>query len=621
MDQKKVDSLTTIATKRQDSQTSLPDQLLIKSATSSKSSLEPKWRISRTNIAPIKHLREKTKTIPEVKKRYFTAGYGITKSKMRNLDKEPPPFCYPQDLEEFAHKVMTKAWRNNIRVKELIGKCSEKPSHKDRQSKDLLQRLYVEQPAIQTMKSILDIAPEYFKVVEGRPIPDRLDIRKYIDVVRDTLRTKIVNGYREDDIMLIEENLLLEQKVIESIKENYNQYVNAFEEFLYRDHTSSMQLLKESEQAARGAYDKYEEYKAVAKKYGAVRSSLYNSEEKWRNCQMYEKFLFLVSPFNWRYQRRGATKAATTSPNECNEDLEENLFGKYRLSVAEKEVSLNDLILKFNQEYQESLPPELYFTNPEQLLDVFRFMEMQNLNSLLHSEELALPLEQVREGMRRAAEMFDDEITSLRDSIDKLEGGISWEEERAKYLEDLALKLIGNEFKKLVMDDEVLNLHVFVEEVYETRIGPNDANLSMEDMMRSIEARYRHELLALDKVPADQVALLESGCYAEQMMVMRLAERAAKQYAELEQLTHKLNRAFAPPFQKDEGKVPKKRSPPHKQRHQLAPPPRELTSSEAEYLDFFTDFCQYNDDPQDYGINTAFRRKLNAAIPAPDNDK
>ncbi|ERL88852.1 hypothetical protein D910_06234 [Dendroctonus ponderosae] len=592
---------------RQDSQTSLPDQLLIKSATSSKSSLEPKWRISRTNIAPIKHLREKTKTIPEVKKRYFTAGYGITKSKMRNLDKEPPPFCYPQDLEEFAHKVMTKAWRNNIRVKELIGKCSEKPSHKDRQSKDLLQRLYVEQPAIQTMKSILDIAPEYFKVVEGRPIPDRLDIRKYIDVVRDTLRTKIVNGYREDDIMLIEENLLLEQKVIESIKENYNQYVNAFEEFLYRDHTSSMQLLKESEQAARGAYDKYEEYKAVAKKYGAVRSSLYNSEEKWRNCQMYEKFLFLVSPFNWRYQRRGATKAATTSPNECNEDLEENLFGKYRLSVAEKEVSLNDLILKFNQEYQESLPPELYFTNPEQLLDVFRFMEMQNLNSLLHSEELALPLEQVREGMRRAAEMFDDEITSLRDSIDKLEGGISWEEERAKYLEDLALKLIGNEFKKLVMDDEVLNLHVFVEEVYETRIGPNDANLSMEDMMRSIEARYRHELLALDK--------------AKQMMVMRLAERAAKQYAELEQLTHKLNRAFAPPFQKDEGKVPKKRSPPHKQRHQLAPPPRELTSSEAEYLDFFTDFCQYNDDPQDYGINTAFRRKLNAAIPAPDNDK
>lgn len=111
------------------------------------------------------------------------------------------------------------------------------------------------------------------------------------------------------------------------------------------------------------------------------------------------------------------------------------------------------------------------------------------------------------------------------------------------------------------------------------------------------------------QVPADQVALLESGCYAEQMMVMRLAERAAKQYAELEQLTHKLNRAFAPPFQKDKGKVPKRRSPPHKQRHQVAPPPRELTPSEAEYLDFFTDFCQYNDDPQDYGVNTAFRQK------------
>ncbi|XP_050304576.1 cilia- and flagella-associated protein 100-like [Anthonomus grandis grandis] len=590
-----------------DSQASL-DQLIIKStSSSSKSSVQGKIRFQRQNLYKRKKVQKSIKEIIKpktpLKKRYFTTGHGIDETTKKDLSKEPSPFKYPQDLEEFAHKVMTKAWRNDIRVKELKVKCSQKPSHKDRQRQDLLQRLYVEDPTIDTLTTIVDLAPEYFTIVEGRPIPDNMDIRKYIDTVRDSLRTQIVNGYREDDIMLIEENLLLEQKIIEKILANYNKYVNTFEEFLYRDHTSSMELLKESERVATEAYDKYNEYKLVAKQYGAARSSLYNSEEKWRNCQMYEKFLHLVSPFSWRQQHQ--TNAPGTSFNE-DDDLEENLFGKYCLSLErEQELSLNDLLGKFQEENPEDDSPELYFTNPEQLIEVFRFMEMQNLNSLLHSEELALPLEQVRYGMRRAEEMFDKEIKNLKEIIDKLEGGISWEEERAKYLEELALKLIGNEFKKLVMDDEVLNLHVFVEEVYETRIGPNDANLCIDDMMKAIEARYRHELLALDKVPAEQVALLESGCYAEQMMVMRLAEKAAKQYAELEQLTYKLNRAFAPPYKKTAGKELKKRSPPVEQRGQVVAPPRELTQTEAEYLDFFTDYCKYSDDPKDYGINTA----------------
>lgn len=64
-----------------------------------------------------------------------------------------------------------------------------------------------------------------------------------------------------------------------------------------------------------------------------------------------------------------------------------------------------------------------------------------------------------------------------------------WEEERAKYLEELAMELVNGEFRKLVVDDDILNLHVFVEDVYEARIGPNDANLSVTDMMRGIEIK------------------------------------------------------------------------------------------------------------------------------------
>ncbi|XP_066153929.1 cilia- and flagella-associated protein 100-like isoform X2 [Euwallacea fornicatus] len=562
MNRKKGESMIQVLTNNQDSEASPPDQLKF-----SKSKMHT---IKKISIPTKEKLKAKT-----VKQRYFTTGHRIVDHNKNDFEKDPSPFHYPKDLEEFTYK---------------------KLSYKDLQTKGLLKRLYVEEPTINSMKSVLDIAPEYFKVVEGRPIPDRLDIRKYIDILRDSLRTKIVNGYREDDIMLIEDNLLLEQKIIDSIREDYNKYVNAFDEFLSRDHTSSMLLLKESETATRDAYDKYEEYKNIIKKYGVIRSSLYSSEEKWKNCQIYERFLFLVSPFSWRNQRQ---VTAVSGNIENGKDVEENIFEKYK-KMDEKETSLNDLINQFNEEYREDNPPQLYFTDPKQLLDVFKFMEMQNLNSLLHSEELALPLQQVRERMWQARQMFDQEIENLQEILDKLESDIKWEEERTKCLKELVFNLIENEFKGLIIDDEVLNLHVFLEEVYETCIGPNDANLSMSDMMKAIESRYRQELLALDKVPADQVALLESGCYAEQMMVMGLAEKAAKQYAELEQLTHKLNRAFAPAYQKTQGKELKKRYLPLQQMHEAPAPPRQLTLEEAEYLEFFTNFCVFSDDPRDY---------------------
>lgn len=67
-------------------------------------------------------------------------------------------------------------------------------------------------------------------------------------------------------------------------------------------------------------------------------------------------------------------------------------------------------------------------------------------------------------------------------------------------MEKLGHNLIKGEFRNLVIDPEVLNLHVIVEDVYETRIGPNDANLTMLEMMNAICQKYCDEIIAFDKV-------------------------------------------------------------------------------------------------------------------------
>lgn len=235
------------------------------------------------------------------------------------------------------------------------------------------------------------------------------------------MRTKIVCGYREDDVMVIEENLLLEQKMIDTIKENLQTFINTFEEFLYRDHSSAMELLRDSEMASLEASEKYEEYKKLAQQFGSLRSSLYNSEEKWRNCKLCQKFLYRISPMAWKQNRQQDRRVSLF----LVEDQDDDIFGFYKESLIEKEQSLSNLIEQLREDIAAEDEPELYFTNPEQLMDEFRFMEMQNLHSLLHSEELAVPLDNVKEAMRIVGKLFDQEISNLQETIDRLAGSIT----------------------------------------------------------------------------------------------------------------------------------------------------------------------------------------------------
>lgn len=362
-----------------------------------------------------------------VKDRYFTAGKSIDDTNRRNIHTEPSPFKYPQDLEEFSYKVMSKAWRDTRRRKEMKLKYNERQSYRTRQQMDVLQRLWVKDPQIKSMKTILDLDPEFFTLIEGRPVPQKLTHKEYIKDVRDVLRTKIVSGYREDEILLIDENFIVEQKVIDEIKQEFQKYVNTFEDFLFTDHTNSMALLRQSEQEAQIAAEKYEIHRELSKNYGSLKSTVYNLEEKWRNCKMYQKFLYLVSPMDWRkthdfYHIKRMDSERSVELEEENSGS--SVFGRYKLAEVGEVLSLENLIEQFLDDIKMQDEPQLFFNEPLQLLKVFNFIEMQNLNSLLHSEELAIPLEKVKEGMAKIHKKFDEDMNSLQDIITSLEGGI-----------------------------------------------------------------------------------------------------------------------------------------------------------------------------------------------------
>lgn len=123
----------------------------------------------------------------------------------------------------------------------------------------------------------------------------------------------------------------------------------------------------------------------------------------------------------------------------------------------------------------------------------------------------------------------------------------SWEEKRATALQSLAMELINGEFQNLIAAEAVLNLYVFVEDVYEKRVAPNDANLSISDMMKGIEIAYRNCLLELDYLPEERVHKAEMDCYVEEARVMKIAQEAAKKVVQIERQAKRLSRVLEPP--------------------------------------------------------------------------
>lgn len=156
--------------REQDSLSTLPDQILIKSKSSSshKDYVElPKLEAAKRVPKMSAQLKKIMKPKLLAKQKYFTQGFGITEENAINVEKEPIPYKYPKDLEQFAYKVLRKAWRTDVKKEEIKKKCADKHGFQDQQKRGLLKRLYVKEPKITTMETVLDINPQYFSIVEG----------------------------------------------------------------------------------------------------------------------------------------------------------------------------------------------------------------------------------------------------------------------------------------------------------------------------------------------------------------------------------------------------------------------------------------------------------------------
>lgn len=74
----------------------------------------------------------------------------------------------------------------------------------------------------------------------------------------------------------------------------------------------------------------------------------------------------------------------------------------------------------FERDIVKAGPAELYFEDSFELIQVFRAMETQNLNALIHLESLAVPMEDVTVTIAVTEARIKQEVSEISSTIDDL---------------------------------------------------------------------------------------------------------------------------------------------------------------------------------------------------------
>jgi hypothetical protein len=503
---------------------------------------------------------------------YFTSGTAVDKSSVRDVLKEPVPFSVAPDKAWIQHDLRTGA------------------NYRSRQNADLLNRLYVPDEEAEEGKEpgLLEIDPQYFKIMERRPIKEKLDVRKYVDEVRETLKTRLKLGYQLDEAMHIEEKFKAEQKRLRNCEALYRLYADCFWKFLQEEHESSVRLLNDAQQEAAKSSDMSCQLKQLGEQFGVLTRQVSVLEEQWRNCKMFQKFLYIVSPMGWRKEHDYIHRKGPSSVSLISEMP--SLFGRYRVSISDPELSL-DLFVKDVQGEEE---PLLYFSEPRQLLRALEDIESQNLSCFMHCEDLSGPTLLAEQGLKQVEAQFEAQSSFITGKIEDLEAAISWEEHRTQSLRQKAREVLYRLFP-----ESNVSLLVSLQDVFAACVAPRDSNLGLRDLMTAIELKVEALLCTLDCLPFEVVKLAESETYEEESRIRKEAEVAECKLDLMEKLKRRLRRALeAPEYRQGKPLKPRSEPPPIRKRRPRAE--TILSEQDRDFLDFFTDYCAHVDSARGY---------------------
>ncbi|XP_041945258.1 cilia- and flagella-associated protein 100 isoform X3 [Alosa sapidissima] len=385
---------------------------------------------------------------------------------------------------------------------------------------------------------------------------DRESMSEYISKKREMFLMEYSLEVKKQEIERLETTATSMEKKLREAEHFLEEDSAMFDEFLKENDRKSVAAIKMAEQETKLKLEKVLEIKRLTAKIVAVKSDISKYEDNLKEYTLYKDFLFKLSPPEWQEQqraRRGRLQQARAKERE--KDAEKAAVSKSpnRSSTGEKSATgqrgsllsqglppvreakrlptpgstelQSDKLGKASEtdddssEYEDE--PALYFTDPQQLVDLLTELEEQNLSLVQNACETEETLEEFRKVMEVTRKEMDSESAELEKQLEVMTSAIQREQEKVAELELRARLYSFGHLKNEDQDNMLHTLRGKVEEVHRCCVGDTGANLSTLQMLTNIESRLGELMERMETIPKDRLQMAEKAKERERRMRMR----------------------------------------------------------------------------------------------------
>ncbi len=384
---------------------------------------------------------------------------------------------------------------------------------------------------------------------------------------------------KREEIRKLEEKAQMKEEALQKSEQMLEEDAIRFDTFLKENDKKAHEAIKKAERETKLKTDKVQEIKKLNQQIQMVQSDMSKHKEALEDCLKYKDFLDKLTPPEWfeeqKVMKRGrqeerrqkriskrkdeweAEKKRIHTEAVIRHEAEMKAKGdgkdeRRRKRRVERDggPQLNVVYPptpKFEQEPYTSSGEEIpmYFTHPQQLLDVFTALEEQNLFLIQNSQETEQALEDLKTSYRETRKKMDDKTKTLDENIKELKGQISAEENKANQLKKRVAQSAGDTQEK----QEVLlqSLGEKVKEVYQRCGFDSSSNPSTLFMLSDLEAQLEDLLSALERMDEDYVKKVEKEKEKKRRELKRVEQQAALEKAQEERNRKAIARSLQPP--------------------------------------------------------------------------
>ncbi|XP_035676425.1 cilia- and flagella-associated protein 100-like isoform X4 [Branchiostoma floridae] len=553
------------------------------------------------------------------------SGAGSPMSAGTELAPDHNPFTMPVENDIFILRDKERQKKKAERVKQRNLRVHEKTTYATRVNAKTasMRKAVIESSESEDEREDEDKAvavkedPSWTIAVTRDRHVEKEDLAEYINKKREMFLVQYSLGVKRDEMRKLEEIAAAEERKLELAEQYLEEDAAMFDEFLKENDKNSVEAIKIAESETKAKLEKVSEIKRINGQMMAIKSEISKMEDTLKEYQLYKKFLDSVTPQEYKdkkaaelaekrkqQKKASAAKKRATATTPASDKTEGGRAGS-RLLQSRESTRRDRSGTKgsatgrrpggtpasgagqdeSDEEEDSDEEPDLFFTDPQQLLDLFQELEEQNLSLIQNSQETEEALEEMRQTfiqteakMNRETEILKQQITMLKDTITR-------EEEKAADLEMKSKMFSYGEFKAEDQEKMLQSLNKKVEEVYRACIGDNEANISTLQMLTNIENRLEELFEIIEMMPPERVEAAERAKEKERRLRLREEKLEQQRLHQEERVRRALERAQADPKKKRGRKLVFRSNPPiTKSCHQRGKSRMDQEEEEREYF-------------------------------------